>query len=787
MPTNKDENKNNGSVNIGVKKKCRSDKATHIGTIITEEDPEKMKEYQQQLDIQTTSGDKVRVAINMVKEYLKPEIDTIQKSLIISQQKFKDTYTQQSYNWLLKNHPDFYKVKFVDTSIIPDPKFKDVYIQKTYDWLDEKFPDFRKVNLEDTTCLLTGKPQAGKSGFSFGVILMHLLLGKPVIFIVRNFTQDAEHMKAKLLRFAKEHTQQMKKYCPKTLHRTIGVVDAVQMSLVKLKKNQEEDEEDEIFSVTGEEEIKEALKGKNMNMVIALANGSQLKCINMVLNQLEHEGANNKELVMLTDEADSVAYSEIKDPSPLKHKAAEYVILKERCKQTYEISATVWDILRGNQDLTNTNIIYIRPPPTYKGIRDGVQFIELAHKIEKWDPNKTLFDEDPNLMQVYEELMETPIFSPKRYNCKIEHPVIVMHKTRTLIKHHKTFYELFRTSSMYCNIWTVMMECDKGLYLYSNVLKNKTIEIGKIKFSDTKGTGEFLFGKRIIIPQLMQWFIDNGGAKKFSHIVIKSGDFSGRSRSYVSTDGNWHLTHQYYGGGSSVPDMIQAQRLLHDRPDSIPLIEYAPSKVIDNIVKGDIMQDEQIERLIDLRITGNVEVLCHVQVAEEIWNKEKIPKASLCCGNVNKGFKIQKENRVEGEDGGWAVKRYNEILENIETMVNVMMTDSDDDEETSGEEIGKYIVINQNNFNPSTKIFKLIEDVEKIIIDNKLYNKDITVTWINEKLRATKYQLETDQTLHGALWNVVQTSKKLKHVSVKPSNSLVCWKHNGRLYLSLSI
>jgi len=193
-----------------------------------------------------------------------------------------------------------------------------------------------------------------------------------------------------------------------------------------------------------------------------------------------------------------------------------------------------------------------------------------------------------------------------------------------------------------------------------------------------------LFGKRIIIPQLMQWFIDNGGAKKFSHIVIKSGDFSGRSRSYVSTDGNWHLTHQYYGGGSSVPDMIQAQRLLHDRPDSIPLIEYAPSKVIDNIVKGDMMQDEQIERLIDLRITGHIEVLCHVQLGEEVWNKEKIPKASLCCGNVNKGFKIQKENRVKGEDGGWKVEKYNDILSNIENMVNVAMADSDDEgEETS--------------------------------------------------------------------------------------------------------
>jgi hypothetical protein len=481
-------------------------------------------------------------------------------------------------------------------------------------------------------------------------------------------------MKAKLIRFAKEHTKQMNKYSSKPINRTIGVVDAVQMSLVK-------DEKNDIFSVTGYQEIKEALKGKNMNMVIALANGSQLKCINMVLDKLEEEGTNNENLVMLTDEADAVAYSEIKDPSPLKHKAAEYLILRQRCKQTYEISATVWDILRGNEDLTNTNIIYIRPPTSYKGIRNGVQFIELSHKIEKWTENKSLFEEDPNMMQVYEELMETPIFNCKRYNLAIEHPVIVMHKTKTLIKHHKAFYELFSTSQMYRNIWTVMMECDKGLYLYSNVLKNKTIKIGKVKFVDRKVTGEFFFGKRIIIPQLMQWFIDNGGAKKFSHIVIKSGDFSGRSRSYVSTDGNWHLTHQYYRGGSSVPDMIQAQRLLHDRPDSIPLIEYAPSKVINNIVKGDMMQDEQIERLIDLRITGNIEVLCHIQLGDEIWNKEKVPKASLCCGNVNKGFKIQKKNRVKGKDGGWDVGMYNEILANIDNMVNVEVesdkTDSD--------------------------------------------------------------------------------------------------------------
>ena len=565
-------------------------------------------------------------------------------------------------------------------------KFKDLYTLYTYNWLIEKFPDFRKVNLHDTTCLLTGKPQAGKSGFSFGVALMQLLLGKPVIFIVRNFTQDAEHMKAKLERFAQEHLKQIKKYYNKfsaqSVYRTIGVVDAVEMSLNIVGTNENGGD---VFSLTHSKNIKEALKGKNMKMVIAIANGTQLKCLNMALEELEDEGFLNSNLVMLTDEADAIAYSEVKDPAPQKHKAGEYLILRNKCRHTYEISATVWDILCGNQDLTNSNIIYIRPPPTYKGIRDGVQFIELAHKIEKWTKDTSIFDEDPNIVQVYEELMETPIFSKKRYNCAIDHPVIVMHKTKSLIAHHKMFYDLFRTDKVYSIVWTVIMECDKGLYLYSNVLKTKTIEIGKVKISDTTGTGEFLFGKRIIIPQLLQWFIENGGVKKFSHIVIKSGDFSGRSRSYVSTDGNWHLTHQYYGGGSNVPDMIQAQRLLHDRPDSIPLIEYAPSKVIDNLVKGDMMQDEQIERLIDLRLTGNVEVLTHIQVAEEVWSKEKIPKTSLCCGNMNKGFKIQKDNRVEGDDGGWALQQYNRILSNIEAMVNVAIGD-----EENPEIIGKY-------------------------------------------------------------------------------------------------
>ena len=704
---NNKNNKNYGEER-NTKRKRLAERATYLGDIVMEEDPEKMRKFYDELQQQKNTPDKVRVTLTMVKEYLKAQLKMIQKTLT----------------------PVFDQVKFHQKN---SPKFEDEYTEFTYKWLINKFPDFYHVNLEAQTSLMTGKPQAGKSAFSFGVALMCLLQGKPVVFIVRNFTQDAEHMKAKLVRFALEHQTYMKECVTKIPHssHTIGIVDAVKMSLVKTGVDEEGND---ILAVKNGEETKEALRGKNMKMVIALANGVQLKCINMMLDEIEEEdeeGEIQSKLVMLTDEADAIAYSEIKEPGPPKHKAAEYDYLRQRCAQTYEISATVWDILSGNEDLLNTNIVCIRPPPTYKGIRDGVQFMELVHEIGKWNENTSILEEDPNLVQVYDELMETPIFGLKRYNRSTKHPVIVLHKTKTLIKHHKMFYNLFKNSASYSNVWTVLMECDKGLYLYSNTLKNKSITIGKLQVTDVAGTGEFLFGKRIILPQLLQWFIDNGGAKKFSHIVIKSGDFSGRSRSYVSSDGSWHLTHQYYGGGSTIPDMIQAMRILHDRPDSIPLIVYAPAKVIDNLVKGDILQDEQIERLVLLNLNKQVKVRTHERIAEEEWCKDKVPTGKLCCGNVNKDFKIQKTQRVNDPDGGWAMEKYNEVLANVEKMVNVGMADSDDESDPEWlpevESVSKKPVVKKSR-DGETKINTLRKYFKK---DSK-YTQDEIISFINE-------------------------------------------------------
>ena len=71
------------------------------------------------------------------------------------------------------------------------------------------------------------------------------------------------------------------------------------------------------------------------------------------------------------------------------------------------------------------------------------------------------------------------------------------------------------------------------------------------------------------------------------------------------------------------------------------------------------------------------------------------------------------------------------------------------------------------------EIHKVLTAQTRYFIDAKLYNKEITLTWMNEKLRETTYQLETNDKLHGSLWNIIQTSNKLKRSPEKPNNALV--------------
>ena len=648
---------------------------------------------------------------------------------------------------------------------------QDKYKETTYQYLCNKFNDFHKVNLEAENTLLCGKPQAGKSAFTFAVAIMNLLAGKTSIFIVRNFTQDYEHLAEKFLRFSQEHQLFMKKNFPEET-KTINTVYAGDMSFKKIGKDKLGNP---IHKLCNSDKIKKALEKNSMNIIIALANGTQLAGLNILLDEMPE--LNN--IVIYTDEADSIGYSEIKDPAPLRHRPDEYNTLLKRCSQSYEISATVWDVLYGNKNLLSTNIIVITPPPTYKGIRNGVQFIQLDYPIENWKKGMDLLSEDANFYAIYHDLLTIPTYKKNRYNNTLEHPVIILHKTRTEIAHHQAFYNFFQEDFTFKKYWTIIMEGDEGIYLYSNSIK--IIKIKQFVFRENKGN--FFFGKKIIIPQLLQWFIDNGGAIKFSHIVIKSGHFSGRSRSYVSTDGNWHLTHQYYKGGSDIPTMIQAQRLLHDRPDSIPLIEFAPKNIIKALQKGDILQDEQIERL-----KFGIEIPTHIKLSEEEWTKEKVPAARLCTGTLNRKFKVKKVNK---NDGGWNKNIYTEPMTKVELAQQYIGNIEEDIEEDIEKDIGsnleKYIIIDMSKISKNSKCWEMLEDIHKILIEETKLNQNIPIDWINKKLQTlNKYNNLSLDNIRGNLWTNIRNNKKLLKTNKKLPNELLYWKENNDVFISLT-
>jgi hypothetical protein len=103
-------------------------------------------------------------------------------------------------------------------------------------------------------------------------------------------------------------------------------------------------------------------------------------------------------------------------------------------------------------------------------------------------------------------------------------------------------------------------------------------------------------------------------------------------------------------------------RLLHNRPDAIPLTYYATKKTNENIRKGYLQQEEQIERLKNEEDS----VFTSKRVVEEKWSKDKVPSFKLCCeSTTNSKFRIEKENKVKGEDGYKPVSVYKEELKKI--------------------------------------------------------------------------------------------------------------------------
>jgi len=601
------------------------------------------------------------------------------------------------------------------------------YYDATYRWLCVEFPDFHGMTLEARSTCIAGKPQAGKSDFTFGVSLMCRLRGLVPVMILRNFSKDAVQMMRKFERFIGRYDAYMKSQGWKECGMRATVTDNMRST---------------DFS--------------DRNLILALYNGYQLHRVGNMMGTNKY--------VLLIDEADAVGYGEILEGEgrPKHHAAGEYNTLLGGASQTWEISATVWDILYGNMGLTTHNVVVVRPPGSYKGIRDGVQFIPLDHKIGKWSRGVDIMESDPNMVGIYDNLSRQTIFSSERYHCPMDHPVVVLHKSYVWQHHHDVFLRSFLPGGGMGGDWTVVVEDSRACQLYSNILRGCTLTMGGEVVGDDDLTGRFVFTRGgTDIQTVLQWLKDEGGAAKFPHIVIKTGQQAGRSRSYVSTDGSWHLTHEYLvpaKNGRNVADLIQAVRLCHNRPDSIPLVLYAPKVVCVELKKADILQDEQLQRLRE----SPLDLVVSNQIQEDVWSKEKVPKYRLCRSKRHKRFKL---TPVLGVDGGWDMSMY-----------------------PGGEVLigGDFVLLEQSKFTKGTVVYEMLGDVEALLIEEGKMGEDVELQWVNKELqRLPRWSGRSLDNIHGALWTSVRKNKGLTKVSSRRENAMVLWKIKSKGYVCI--
>jgi hypothetical protein len=510
---------------------------------------------------------------------------------------------------------------------------RDDFLEETLKWLNGKLPYFHnlRLNMHKKNQLLVGKVQSGKTAASIAFSMVKMLEGQPCIMVLLNSIGSTHQIENKCQRFFAEHFLCMNKIFYN--FEQFGVVIAGDMS------QKGEAEEKDLLNYHN---TVEAMQGRSNNVILVMNNGHQLQYMNRVIREFE-----TIPFTLICDEADAVAYGLVKEDRSNINAAFEFATLKMCSVQSVEVSATVWDILVGNRDLTSCAITEITTTGPYKRTSD---LITNTFPIKM--PNKA-DDIDPNLVPFYMDLSSVLPYGVM-YNRSTPHPVVVLHKTNTKHSHHDAFVTLFRTHPVFSSIWCIIREDSRGVLVSSTEMADQNIIIGDFT-APANDEGIFVFPKKIDIQQVLFKL------KHLSHIVIKSGGCCSRSKSYVSEDGDIHLTHEYYYPGakerSDMPSIVQAVRLHHNRPDAVPLTLMTSKQIASDLRKGDLMQAEQIERLVTLENSCNTSD----HVSEEVWNKNKVPKAKMTHGKSNKGFKVTKVP----VDGGWSIDFYRNEMKKV--------------------------------------------------------------------------------------------------------------------------
>jgi len=415
--------------------------------------------------------------------------------------------------------------------------------------------------------LIEGLVQSGKTPVICGLAVFCVqVLQLPVIVLVRNFNVDKEQ----LIRKFKGNGQ---------------FADLLQEDMICDASHRDTRNRSDLFDTP--------------RLILCLENHTPLRRI-VELHQ-------NQSFCLIVDEADHVAY---KSRPLVSH--TWFQQLRARALHFVAVTATVFDVLYLDEQITNRDIHRISPPVNYRG------FGSKAFKIVGL-PNTFQFrlTADGNLSQnlehFYLEILGTAPYPDCVYEAenlpRTFHPVICLQKTGTVVKDQLRVMDALGRHSVLGQSFVVIAFNGEGIFAYcpngqlplriGDVTGERYMGMRRNKRLRTESTMvpveiEVVSYPQLNIPRMLQYLRDNQSVHRVTHIVIIAGKIADRGLNIVSTDYRWHLTHEILMPSKTavVSEVIQCGgRLCGVMADHLDSFLYVTLKDKHDLERGQALQD----------------------------------------------------------------------------------------------------------------------------------------------------------------------------------------------------
>ena len=556
--------------------------------------------------------------------------------------KMTPTFDQAVIDFLLMLCDDLGKIPNIDEYYVPDidkPKKK----YKTgrggggasdSDSDSDDDDDDRKINtiVKKDMVLCSAGTQSCKSTFMKCSAVKSMIDGFTPVIVLRNISGDAHQLSAHIDTLNKELTRYLDKHAVQKRRFQIEVIQG-----------------DKLDNVNTKSRLQNSLNGGTPCIVVCLANETQLERVIEATKDFEAK------FDLFIDEVDGVDYGTLKN-GELCGTASALKILKEMSHQTFGVTATPLDAIFSETELKSANQMRLTPPDDYRGLTDLlVKILPIdVSALNETATYKELLEHDKNLSRFLKMYAKTfPNWSPRAGKLV---PNICLIKNTRLISNQIALAQ--GINKEYPRQFATLVYNGSGVMMYYHGMP-ETVTICEKQLKRNE------FGD-IPIADAIQYFYDNGGVFKFSHIIIISGDLAGRSISFVSKNFVWHTTDMYYTPSktTAIPEMIHgAGRLCGRNKNGSHLHLYVTEKVAQALFSGYNFTNEIIARALAAPLREMDEECSFAKSLKSVMmNKRKMPIGRDITTKVKvlkKDFNLT--SRVN--DGGKDIKEYKYLTE----------------------------------------------------------------------------------------------------------------------------